>query len=92
MEPVKHQTRFEDSPITVSVGWDEDMGRFFMCIAEGWGAASEPLYTNLYNPVQAHEMHGIEGLRAILIKIGIEVPESVFRRVEQCRYRLRGPQ
>jgi hypothetical protein len=68
----------------VSFGWDKDLDRFIMNINSGFGVSSEPIYTNIYSPAQSHEKYDMEGFKAILRKIGIEVPDAIFARANQC--------
>jgi hypothetical protein len=72
-------TTTQDVSVTVMMGYDRGLNYVFCVVEDG---SNEPLYSNLSDPGAGTPQKDINYFRAVLEKLGIEVPDSVFRAVE----------
>ncbi len=70
----------DDKVLTVVLGYDRPLNYVF-CTVTREGEEDRPIYTNLADPGAGTHQRDVEYYRPILARLGIEVPERMFREV-----------
>jgi len=69
----------EGSPVTVTLGYDRPLNYVFCTVM---GPDDEIIYSNLDDAGAGIHQQMVDYYRSILEKLGLHVPESMFREVE----------